>query len=124
VEAVHEAVEPGGEEAGFEAGGAEHGLLAESHALDGKQFLGIDGLVEGNEVGAKVLDFTDVLQADDGVGGGSERMGAERWLHRRWAPFLRFEGREPFWGPGAGDIGLPALELYHIEGTGIRGRIR
>jgi hypothetical protein len=47
----------GGEQAGFEAGGAEDGLLAEGHALEGEQFLGIDGAVGWREVGVEVGDF-------------------------------------------------------------------
>jgi hypothetical protein len=43
----------GGEQAGFEARGAQHGLLAEGHLLKGEQFLGIDGLVDGDKVGAE-----------------------------------------------------------------------
>ena len=34
------------EEAGFEAGGAEDGLLGEGDALEGEEFLGVDGVVE------------------------------------------------------------------------------
>ena len=47
----------GGEQAGFKAGGAEDGLLAEGHALEGEQFLGIDGAVGWREVGVEVGDF-------------------------------------------------------------------
>jgi hypothetical protein len=39
------------------AGDAEHGLLGEGDALDGEHLLGVGGLVDGNEVGAKVGDF-------------------------------------------------------------------
>jgi hypothetical protein len=39
-----------GEEAGFEAGGAEDGLLGDSDALATEEFLGVDGLVEGDQV--------------------------------------------------------------------------
>ena len=65
-------VEAGGEEAGLEARGAENGLLGEGDALDGEEFLGVDGLVDVNEVGSEVLDLVEVFEADDGEGGGSE----------------------------------------------------
>jgi hypothetical protein len=105
VEAVHEAVEAGGKEAGFEPGGAEHGLLAQRHALNGEHLLGVDGLIKSDEVGAEVFDLADVLQADDGEGGGTEGMGAGGWLHGRYAPFLGFGGRGTGirdWGSGIG----------------------
>ncbi|MBV9508083.1 MAG: hypothetical protein JO323_24080, partial [Acidobacteriia bacterium] len=54
---VHGVVEAGAEETGFEARGAEHGLLRESHALDGELFLGVDGLVDGDEIGDEVFEF-------------------------------------------------------------------
>jgi hypothetical protein len=59
-------IQAGGEHAGFEAGSAEHGLLANGHLLEGEQFLGIDGLVDGNEVGAEAGDFLGVFEPDDG----------------------------------------------------------
>ena len=65
-------VEAGGEEAGLKARGAEDSLLCEGDALDGKEFLGVDGLVDGNEVGSEVFYFMEVFEADDGEGGGSE----------------------------------------------------
>jgi hypothetical protein len=67
-------IEAGGEEAGFEAGGAEDGLLGEGDALDGKEFLGVDGLVDGEEVLPEVVNFLEVFEADDGEGGGGESM--------------------------------------------------
>src|SRR5580700_3091550 len=69
-------VEAGGEEAGLEAGGAQHGLLREGHSLEGEQLLGVDGLVDGGEVGFEVGDFVEVLKADDGEGGGGEAVRA------------------------------------------------
>jgi hypothetical protein len=65
-------VEAGGEQAAFEAGGAEHGLLADGELLEGVEFLGIDRLIGGNEVGAEASDFIDVFEADDGEAGGGE----------------------------------------------------
>ena len=46
-------VEAGGEEAGLEAGGAEEALLGEGDTLDGEEFLGVDGLVDGHGVVAE-----------------------------------------------------------------------
>src|SRR5450759_905793 len=50
-------IEAGGEHAVFEAGGAEEGLLGGGDALDGEEFLGVDGLVAGDEVILEVGDF-------------------------------------------------------------------
>jgi hypothetical protein len=65
-------VEAGGEEAGLEAGGAEDGLLGNGHALEGEEFLGVDGLVDGGEVAGEVGNFVEVFEADDGESGGGE----------------------------------------------------
>jgi hypothetical protein len=65
-------VEAGGEEAGFEAGAAENGVLGEGDAFEGEDLLGVDGLVEGDEVVAEVGDFLEVLEADDGEGRAGE----------------------------------------------------
>jgi hypothetical protein len=65
-----------GEQAGLEAGSAEHRLLREGHALDGEQFLGVDRLVDGGEVGFKMGDFLEVFEPDDGEGGGGEAVRA------------------------------------------------
>jgi hypothetical protein len=73
VEGLVEAV---GEEAGFEAGGAAEGLLSDGHALQGEQFLGVDGLVDGDEVLLEIGDLLKVFEADDGVGGGGEAVAA------------------------------------------------
>jgi hypothetical protein len=70
-------VHAGGEQAGFEATCAEDGLLAHGPALEGEQFLRVDGLVGGDEVSAEVGDFLDVLEADDGAVGRGEAMLAE-----------------------------------------------
>ncbi len=63
-------VEAGGEEAGLEARGAENSLLGEGDALDGEEFLGVDGLVDGDEVVPEMGDLLEVFEADDGEGGG------------------------------------------------------
>jgi hypothetical protein len=56
----------GREEAGFQAGGAEHGLLGEGHALHGEELLGVDGLIGGDEAGLEIGDFVEVFDAGDG----------------------------------------------------------
>jgi len=61
-------IESGSEEAGFEARGAEEGLLSQRDALDGEQLLGVDGLVGRKEVGLEVSDFVERFEADDGKG--------------------------------------------------------
>ena len=92
VERFAEAV---GEEAGFEAGGAEDGLLGEGDALDREEFLGVDGLVEVHQVFPEVGDLIEVFEADDGEAGSRE------------AVFAGILGRTElaFWGAGAGGPG-------------------
>ena len=70
--AIEGLVEATGEESGFESGGAKQGLLGEGHALDGEKLLGIDGLVDGDEVLAEAGDGVDFFEADDGEVGGGE----------------------------------------------------
>jgi hypothetical protein len=70
--AVEGHVEAGGEEARFEAGAAEDGVLGQGDAFEGEELLGIDGLVEGDEVVAEMGDFLEVLEADDGEGRAGE----------------------------------------------------
>ena len=65
-------VQAGGEETGFEAGAAEDGLLGDGGAFEGEDLLGVDGLVEGDEVVAEMGDFLKVFEADDGEGRGGE----------------------------------------------------
>jgi hypothetical protein len=65
-------VEAGGEETGFQAGAAEDGVLGQGDAFEGEELLGIDGLVEGDEVVAEVGDFLEVFEADDGESGAGE----------------------------------------------------
>jgi len=69
-------VEAEGEEAHFEAGGAEEGLLGEGDALDGEDLLGVDGLVNSHGVGLEVGDLLEVFEADNAVGGSGEAMFA------------------------------------------------
>ena len=60
----------------LEARGAEDSLLGEGDALDGEEFLGVDGLVDGDEVGPEMGDLIEVFEADDGEGGGGEAVFA------------------------------------------------
>jgi hypothetical protein len=63
-----------GKQAGLEARGAEERLLGQSHALDGEQFLGVDGLISGHKVGLDMGDFLEVFQPDDGERGCPKTM--------------------------------------------------
>jgi hypothetical protein len=65
-------IEAAGEEAGFEAGTAEEGLLGEGDALDGEELLGIDGLVDGDQVGFEFGDGVELFEPDDGKVSGGE----------------------------------------------------
>jgi hypothetical protein len=69
-------VQASGEEAGFQAGRSEQGLLSEGDAFDGEKFLGVDGAVDGDQIGFEAGDGFDVFQADDGEVGGGEAMAA------------------------------------------------
>jgi hypothetical protein len=104
-----------GEEAGLEAGGAKDGLLGEGDALDGEEFLGIDGLVDGHGVGFEIGDFVDVFEADDGEGGGSEAV----FTGILGGAGLAFGGARAGGTSGVGAIGG---ELF--AGNGFRFRFR
>ncbi len=99
-------IEADGEHAGVKAFGAEEGLLGEDDALDGKGLLGIGGLVRGDGIGAEAVDFVDVLEADDGKGGGVEDVLAG--VLRGSGLALRGAGSSGEFGVGAigGDVGF------------------
>jgi hypothetical protein len=65
-------VEAVDEDAALQAGGTEPGLLGESDQLEGVQFLGVDGLVDGEEVVLETGDLIEFFEPDDGEGGGGE----------------------------------------------------
>jgi hypothetical protein len=69
-------LEGAGHQTGFKAVAAEERVLREGNPLDGEKFLGIDGLVDGDEIGAKVGDLMDVLGADRGEAFRVEAMGS------------------------------------------------
>ncbi len=58
-------VEHAGEEAAFQVGGAQAGLLGDGDLLNGEEFLGIAGLVEGDEIGAEGDNPVHVFEAWD-----------------------------------------------------------
>src|ERR1035441_7983565 len=91
-------VEASGEEASFEAGGADEGQLAEGDAFDGPKFLGVGGMVEVEEVVAEVDDFVEVFQMGDGEVGAAE------------AVFAGILGGLGFTGGGAGGGGLLGVD--------------
>jgi hypothetical protein len=74
--AVEGLVEEGATQAGVEAFDAEEGLLGEGDTLDGEELLGVDGLVDGDEVLAEASDLVEIFEADDGEGGGGESVFA------------------------------------------------
>jgi hypothetical protein len=108
-------VETGGEEAGFEAGGAEDALLGDGDALDGEEFLRVDGLEDGHGVIAELGDFIEVFEADDSEGGAGETV---------FAGVLGGAGLA-FWGArtgGASGVGAVGGELRIGDGFGFGAR--
>ena len=91
-------VEAGGIDAAFDAGAEKERLLGEGDAFEGEEFLGIDGPVAGDEVGAQVIDGIDLLDANDGEIGAVEAVlavdgglrggcfggGRRLFRHRSW----------------------------------------
>ena len=72
---MHEgAVEGEGEKAGFELGQAKDVVLGEGDAFDGEQFLGVGGLVGGDQVVAEAVDGVAVFDLDDVEVGAGEAM--------------------------------------------------
>jgi Fe-S oxidoreductase len=50
--------------------------MGEGHAFEGEELLGVDGVVDGDEVVAEVGDFLEAFEADDGEGGAGEEVFA------------------------------------------------
>jgi hypothetical protein len=63
-----------GDEAAFDAVGTQQGVPGESEALDGEELLGVDGLVDGDQIGFEVGDGVDLFDADGGEARGIEEM--------------------------------------------------
>jgi len=108
-------IEAVGEEAGFEAGGAEDRLLREGHALEGEQFLGVDGLVDGGEVRFEMGDFVEVFEADDGEGGGCEAVKAGV----AGGASLAFGVRGPVLFAALARLARLAASCFSVMGTGV-----
>jgi hypothetical protein len=51
-------------------------LLGDGDALDGEEFLGVDGAVDGNGVIAELLNLVEVFEADNAEGGAGETVFA------------------------------------------------
>ena len=71
-------IESRGEEAGFKTVAAIDSLLAEGDALDGEEFLRIDGPVAGDGVGLEIDDLIEFFEAHDGEGSTAEGVLDER----------------------------------------------
>jgi hypothetical protein len=113
--AVEGRVQTGGEVSGFQAGAAEHGVLGEGDALQGEELLGVDGLIDGDEVVAEAGDFLEVFEADDGEGRSGEDVFAG--VLGRVGLALRGAGTGRLGGVGA--IGGEALGggFWHSDGA-------
>src|ERR1039457_1047111 len=91
---------------------ARRRALGEGDALDGEEFLGVDGLVEGHEVVLEVGDFLEVFEAYDGVTGGGESVFAG----------VLGEAGLAFRGTGAGRLGgIGAIGGELLRGDGVLG---
>ena len=116
-DAVKRHVETGGEQAGLETGGTQQSLLSEGHALQGEEFLGVDGLVDGGEVGGEMGDFVEIFETDDGEAGSGEAVGAGV-LGGAGLAFRRARSG------GAGGVGAIGGELLFGYGHGAKGVLR
>ena len=98
-----------------ELGGAPHGQLGGSHAVDGFEFLGVYGTVAVDEVGAELFELGGILKAHDGEAGGGEAVFGGVLGRPGFA--LRRSGAGTFAGVGAidsdlmsgGGLALPAF---------------
>ena len=105
---VHDLIEADSEEAVFEGGAAEQGLLGEGDAFDGEEFLGVDGPIAGDGVSPEVGDDVDFFEADDG-----EVFGVEGVL-------ARVLGRAGFAFGGAGSSGVLGVGAVGSGTVGFR----
>jgi len=105
-------IEAIGEESAFEGGDAEERLLGERDALDGKEFLGVDGLIKGDEVGREVGDGVEIFDADDGEVAGRETV----------LPGVLSGTGFAFWSARAGGMsGVFAIGGEAFGGNGLAG---
>jgi hypothetical protein len=107
-------IEAVGEEAAFEGGYAEKGVLGQGDALDGEEFLGVDGPVEGDEVVPEVGDGVGIFDADDGEVAGCEAVLAGVLGGAGFA----FRGARAGGTGGIGLIGGDALGGRGLGGAG------
>jgi len=114
--AVEDLIHGGGAEAGLEAGGAEHRLLADGDAFEGEEFLGVLGLVDGDEVLFEVGDALEVFEADDGVAGCGESM----FDGVAGGTGLAFRGARPGGFSGVGAVGGALFGGDGLFGSGQR----
>lgn len=120
-------VDAGGEDAEFQAGDAEQGLLGEDNALDGEEFPGIDGLADGGEVGLEFGDDAGLFKSDDGevVGGesvftgvlGGAGLALGRGGSRGFVGVGAVSG-EAFGGNGLGVFMVQLLHMKWVAGAG------
>jgi hypothetical protein len=96
----------GAEHPGFEAGGAEDGLLGEGDAFDGVALLGVLRLVELDGVGDEVFDLVVVFEIAGSVGDGGESM---------FAGVLAGAGSGGFGGVGSICSLLPRCPDHHFH---------
>jgi hypothetical protein len=102
--------------------------LGAGDALQGEEFLGVDGVVNGDEVVAEPGDFLEVFEADHGEGGPGEDvfagvLGRVGLALRGTGPSgfggVGAVGGEAFWGDGATwHKGLPSA-LRGSTGRGL-----
>jgi hypothetical protein len=105
---VHDLIEADGEEAVFEGGAAEQGLLGEGDAFDSEEFLGVDGPIAGDGVSPEVGNDVDFFEADDGEVFGDEGVLA------------RVLGRAGFAFGGAGSSGVLGVGAVGCGTVGFR----
>ena len=106
-------VECGGAESGLDASDAEEVVLSESDALEGEDLLGVDGLVDGQQVSAEAVDGIAVLDGDDGEAGAGEGV---------FAGVLRCSGLAGGGAGAGGELGVGSVggELF-VGGHRLRG---
>ena len=104
-------IEHAGVEAAFEVSDAEAGLLGDGDLLEGEEFLGIAGVVEGDEVRAEFEDLVGIFEEGDVVVTGIEAVFAGIL----GGAGLALGGAGP---GGLGGVGPVGSELFFREGTG------